>query len=244
MNGRCARVWMLTVCWMVLAFTPRPGVAQPARAPVIAVETSKGAFIFETFPDEAPHTVQHVVGPVKDGFYDGQRFHRMIPGFVVQWGDPQSRDLLKEPVWGRGAAAASGHPIGAFGNQHEATSCQGRGGDVSRWQPGARRQPAVRHARRSQRSEWPVHCVRARGFGRRCPREPAAGRSWCAGCRSSNSAITQPSIPISIARIACRLRSIPWLGSSMLDERRRRWTPDPQTCVPHPPPGGSGSASR
>lgn len=80
--------------------------------PVIVVETSKGTFSFETYPEEAPKTVAHVVELVKRGFYDGQRFHRVAPGFVVQWGDPRSQDLTKEADWGRGAAASSGKPIG------------------------------------------------------------------------------------------------------------------------------------
>ena len=81
--------------------------------PVIVVETSRGTFSFETFPSDAPLTVAHVVGLVKAGFYDGQRIHRAIPGFVVQFGDPQTRDLSTRALWGRGAAAASGKPIGA-----------------------------------------------------------------------------------------------------------------------------------
>jgi peptidyl-prolyl cis-trans isomerase B (cyclophilin B) len=88
-------------------------VAQKASAPVVVVETSKGSFSFDTYPDEAPKTVKHVVDLVGRGFYNGQRFHRVIPGFVIQWGDPQSRDLSKEALWGRGAAASSGTPIGA-----------------------------------------------------------------------------------------------------------------------------------
>lgn len=80
--------------------------------PVIVVETSKGTFSFETYPDEAPKTVAHVVELVKRGFYDGQRFHRVAPGFVIQWGDPQSQDLTKEADWGRGAAASSGKAVG------------------------------------------------------------------------------------------------------------------------------------
>jgi peptidyl-prolyl cis-trans isomerase B (cyclophilin B) len=52
------------------------------------------------------------VALVKAGFYDGQRVHRAVPGFVIQWGDPQSRDLSKEAIWGKGSEAASGSPIG------------------------------------------------------------------------------------------------------------------------------------
>ncbi len=81
-------------------------------APVIVVETSKGTFAFETYPDDAPKTVAHVVNLVRRGFYDGQRVHRAIPAFAIQWGDPQTRDPAKEPVWGRGAAASSGSPVG------------------------------------------------------------------------------------------------------------------------------------
>jgi peptidyl-prolyl cis-trans isomerase B (cyclophilin B) len=87
--------------------------AQDQSAPVIVVETSRGTFAFETYPVEAPKTVAHIVDLVKRGFFDGQRFHRAVPGFVVQWGDPQSRDLSKDALWGRGPAAASGSAVGA-----------------------------------------------------------------------------------------------------------------------------------
>jgi cyclophilin family peptidyl-prolyl cis-trans isomerase len=85
---------------------------EPAAGPVIVVETSKGTFEIETYPEDAPKTVAHVVDLVRRGFYDGQRFHRVVPGFLIQWGDPQSRDESKEAEWGRGAAASSGKPIG------------------------------------------------------------------------------------------------------------------------------------
>lgn len=80
--------------------------------PVVVVETSRGTFSFETFPTEAPATVAHIVGLVRAHFYDGLRVHRAQPGFVVQFGDPQSRDLEKRELWGRGPAAASGTPVG------------------------------------------------------------------------------------------------------------------------------------
>ncbi len=89
-------------------------VALPAQgaAPVIVVETSKGTFEIETYPVEASKTVAHVVALVKRGFYDGQRVHRVLPGILVQWGDPRSRDTSLEADWGRGSDASSGTPIG------------------------------------------------------------------------------------------------------------------------------------
>ena len=87
-------------------------VAQPAGAPVLVVETARGSFSFETFPKEAPRTVAHIVALARAGFYNGQRVHRALPGFVVQFGDPQTRDLTKRDLWGLGAAASSGTPVG------------------------------------------------------------------------------------------------------------------------------------
>jgi cyclophilin family peptidyl-prolyl cis-trans isomerase len=101
----------LVLAWLLL-LAPGAMLAQDA-APVIVVETTKGSFAFETYPAEAPLTVAHVVDLVKKGFYDGQRVHRALPGFLVQFGDPQTRDLSKRAFWGRGDAAGSGKPIGA-----------------------------------------------------------------------------------------------------------------------------------
>ena len=98
--------------------------AQPAGR-VIVVETSKGSFAFETFREEAPKSVAHVVDLVTRGFYDGQRVHRALPGFVVQWGDPRSRDAAQESEWGRGAAAASGQPVGAIEVSKKRTHLRG-----------------------------------------------------------------------------------------------------------------------
>jgi cyclophilin family peptidyl-prolyl cis-trans isomerase len=83
-----------------------------AAAPLLIVETSKGTFTIQTFPNDAPKTVEHIVALARSHFYDGQRVHRALKGFVVQFGDPQSRDLAKRDVWGLGGAASSGKPIG------------------------------------------------------------------------------------------------------------------------------------
>jgi cyclophilin family peptidyl-prolyl cis-trans isomerase len=104
-------MWFRVFVFSWLSLFVTAVIAQPA-APVIIVETTKGTFEFETYPVEAPKTVAHVVALVKRGFYDGQRVHRALPGFVVQWGDPRSRDTSGEADWGRGADASSGKPIG------------------------------------------------------------------------------------------------------------------------------------
>ena len=90
------------------------GAADAGRSasPVIVVETTRGTFSFETFPAEAPLTVAHIAALAAAHFYDGQRIHRAVPGFLIQFGDPRSRDLDKRDQWGRGPAGASGTPIG------------------------------------------------------------------------------------------------------------------------------------
>jgi cyclophilin family peptidyl-prolyl cis-trans isomerase len=103
----------LALALVLVALACLPAVADAQIVgPVIVVETTKGAFAFETYPSEAPKTVAHVLQLVRNGFYDGQRFHRALPGFVVQWGDPRSRDLNRQADWGRGDQASSGTPIG------------------------------------------------------------------------------------------------------------------------------------
>lgn len=81
----------------------------PGAGPVIVLETARGTMEIETYPEEAPKTVAQIVELVKGGFYDGQRFHRAEPKFVIQIGDPASRDVSKEAWWGR---TGSGKPIG------------------------------------------------------------------------------------------------------------------------------------
>lgn len=90
----------------------RADVKSPSATPRLIVETSKGTFTIETFASDAPKTVDHVVALARNHFYDGQRVHRALAGFVVQFGDPQSRDLTKRDIWGLGAAASSGKPVG------------------------------------------------------------------------------------------------------------------------------------
>lgn len=52
------------------------------------VETNKGTFVIEFFDEHVPNTVKNFVELAKSGYYDGVKFHRVIPDFVVQGGDP------------------------------------------------------------------------------------------------------------------------------------------------------------
>ena len=57
------------------------------------IETNRGTLVAELYEQEAPNTVGNFEKLANDGFYDGVKFHRVIPDFVVQGGDPHSRDL-------------------------------------------------------------------------------------------------------------------------------------------------------
>ncbi len=56
-------------------------------------ETNRGTIVAELYEQDAPATVQNFEKLANAGFYDGVKFHRVIPDFVVQGGDPLSRDL-------------------------------------------------------------------------------------------------------------------------------------------------------
>jgi len=75
--------------------------------PLLIVDTVKGTFQIQLFPAEAPKTVAHIVALAKRNFYNGHRVHRVVPGFVVQFGDPQSRDMTKRDRWGSGGSGES-----------------------------------------------------------------------------------------------------------------------------------------
>ena len=64
------------------------------------LETVKGTIEFETYPEEAPKTVARILELVKKNFYNGLRFHRAEPNFLVQVGDPMSRDMSQAATGG------------------------------------------------------------------------------------------------------------------------------------------------
>lgn len=57
--------------------------------PVVAMYIKNyGSIVMELYPDKAPNTVNNFISLVKSGFYDNNTFHRLVPGFVLQGGDP------------------------------------------------------------------------------------------------------------------------------------------------------------
>ena len=92
-------------------------------------ETNRGTIVAELYDDAAPGTVANFEKLANDGFYDGVKFHRVIPDFVVQGGDPTTRDLPdNDPRAGRGgpgytikcetAGNPHKHAIGALSMAH------------------------------------------------------------------------------------------------------------------------------
>ncbi len=57
--------------------------------PTAVIVTNKGEFRFELYEERAPTTVANFIGLAESGFYTGLTFHRYVPGFVIQGGDPQ-----------------------------------------------------------------------------------------------------------------------------------------------------------
>ena len=68
----------------------------------VNIETNHGNISFELLPDLAPETVRNFVKLTKDGFYDGTLFHRVIPGFMIQGGDPNTKNPNMKGQWGMG----------------------------------------------------------------------------------------------------------------------------------------------
>ncbi len=72
----------------------------------IIINTKFGKIVFKLLPDNAPETVRSFVKLTKSGFYDNTLFHRVIPGFMIQGGDPNTKQADKGN-WGMGGPGYS-----------------------------------------------------------------------------------------------------------------------------------------
>jgi len=92
---------LLLACTLgAIALTP----ARAADKEVAVLKTSAGEMVVEFWPDVAPKTVANFLKLAKSGFYDGTAFHRIIKGFMIQGGDPLTKDPSQEAAWGTGHA--------------------------------------------------------------------------------------------------------------------------------------------
>jgi len=83
---------------------------------VAVIKTTEGEMVIEFWPDVAPKTVENFKTLAKKGFYDGTCFHRVIKGFMIQGGDPLTKDASQESRWGTGGP---GHQVKAeFNDRH------------------------------------------------------------------------------------------------------------------------------
>jgi len=69
---------------------------------VAVLKTTAGEMVIEFWPDVAPQTVENFKKLAREGFYDGTAFHRIMKGFMIQGGDPLTKDAKMENRWGTG----------------------------------------------------------------------------------------------------------------------------------------------
>ncbi len=82
---------------------------------VAVIKTNEGEMVIEFWTDAAPNTVENFKKLARQGFYDGTVFHRIVKGFMIQGGDPNSKDPAKESSYGQGDP---GYKIKAEFNNH------------------------------------------------------------------------------------------------------------------------------
>jgi peptidyl-prolyl cis-trans isomerase B (cyclophilin B) len=82
---------------------------------VAVIKTSEGDMVVQFWTDAAPNTVENFKKLARQGFYDGTIFHRIVKQFMIQGGDPNSKDPAKEKSYGEGGP---GYNIKAEFNDH------------------------------------------------------------------------------------------------------------------------------
>ena len=82
---------------------------------VAVIKTNEGEMVVQFWTDAAPKTIENFKKLARQGFYDGTTFHRIVKGFMIQGGDPNSKDPAKESTYGAGDP---GYTIKAEFNDH------------------------------------------------------------------------------------------------------------------------------
>src|ERR1700704_4442744 len=85
-----------------IAFAAEEKKPMSSANEVAVIKTSEGEMIAEFWPNVAPNTVENFKKLARSGFYDGTAFHRIVKGFMIQGGDPLTKDPAKESRYGTG----------------------------------------------------------------------------------------------------------------------------------------------
>ena len=108
---------LLLVGSALFAAEQKPAAANSSAANEVAIiQTSEGDMVVQFWPDAAPKTIENFKKLARSGFYNGTTFHRIMKGFMIQGGDPYSKDPAKEKQYGDGGP---GYTIKAEFNQHD-----------------------------------------------------------------------------------------------------------------------------
>ena len=102
-------VWLVMAGVMLLAAGSAGVQAQTVsgKAPQAIIETKFGSMEIRFFPDKAPKHVENFIKLAKSGFYDKTIFHRVIPGFMIQGGDPNTKDEKDKSRYGMGGPGSN-----------------------------------------------------------------------------------------------------------------------------------------
>src|SRR5215831_5253415 len=101
----------------VFATEERKEEKTPMQSPneVAVIKTNEGEMVVQFWTDAAPNTIENFKKLARQGFYNGTVFHRIVKGFMIQGGDPNSKDPAKEDRYGEGGP---GYKIKAEFNDH------------------------------------------------------------------------------------------------------------------------------
>jgi len=90
----------------------KPAAPPSAPVPKAIIKTKFGDIHIKLYPDVAPKHVENFIKLAKSGYYDGTIFHRVIPGFMIQGGDPNTKNSLRKDTYGQGGPKdEKGNPI-------------------------------------------------------------------------------------------------------------------------------------
>jgi peptidyl-prolyl cis-trans isomerase B (cyclophilin B) len=93
----------------------KEGTPMNSSNEVAVIKTNEGEMVVQFWTDAAPNTIENFKKLARRGFYDGTIFHRIVKGFMIQGGDPNSKDTAKEDAYGQGGP---GYEIKAEFNNH------------------------------------------------------------------------------------------------------------------------------